>query len=69
MQKKSQPHICMDWTVEGFQKLQIKEKKALDLELTTQQQFYTETPEIVKRFGMMNNTTSTIIICTIKPRE
>lgn len=32
----------MDWGVEGFQKLQIKEKKALDLELTTQQQFYTK---------------------------
>lgn len=32
----------MDWGVEGFQKLQIKgkKKKALDLELTTQQQLH-----------------------------
>lgn len=69
IQKKDWLCICTDWGVKGFQKLQINEKAALDLELTTQQQFHTETPEITEQFGIMINTKSTVIICTVKPRR
>lgn len=59
----------MDWGVKGFQELQINEKPALDLELTAQQQFHTETSEITEQLGITNNTKSSMIICTIKPHQ